>query len=103
MHILFLASWYPTEKNPLLGIFIKRYALAVSKFHDVTVLHAAADNEMKEGEFRIAKTEEGAFRELIIYFGKSTSNSKIRRLLKQNKLLKKYYRFGAEKVEQWYG
>lgn len=103
MHILFLASWYPNDKNPLLGIFIKRHAIAASKFHKVTLLHAAAIEDMKEGEFRISKKEEGSFRELIIYFGKSTSQNKISKFLNQNKLLNKHYLFGAEKLEQWYG
>jgi glycosyltransferase involved in cell wall biosynthesis len=103
MNILFLASWYPTEKNPLLGIFIRRHAIAVSRFHQVTVLHAVADSDMKEGEFRIAKQESESFRELIIYFGKSSSSNKLSKFLKQNSLLKKHYRFGANKVEEWYG
>ena len=37
--ILWLASWYPNEKNPVLGDFIQRHALAVSKFRKITVIY----------------------------------------------------------------
>jgi glycosyltransferase involved in cell wall biosynthesis len=39
LRALFLASWYPSDENPLLGIFIKRHAEAVSEYCDVAVLH----------------------------------------------------------------
>jgi glycosyltransferase involved in cell wall biosynthesis len=37
--ILWLASWYPNEKNPVSGDFIQRHALAVSKFQRLTVIY----------------------------------------------------------------
>lgn len=37
--ILWLASWYPNEKNQVLGDFIQRHALAVSKFQKLTVIY----------------------------------------------------------------
>lgn len=37
--ILWLASWYPNEKNPVVGDFIQRHALAVSKFRKLTVIY----------------------------------------------------------------
>jgi hypothetical protein len=39
LKVLFLASWYPNEDNPISGIFIKRHAQAVSKYCDVCVLY----------------------------------------------------------------
>jgi hypothetical protein len=39
MHILFVAGWWPTEKVPINGIFIKEHALAISKYAKVTVLY----------------------------------------------------------------
>ena len=59
LHILFLASWYPSKKEPTLGIFIKRHAQAVASINKVSVLHAIADNDLKEGEFRIERKSEG--------------------------------------------
>jgi glycosyltransferase involved in cell wall biosynthesis len=37
--ILWLASWYPNEKNPVAGDFIQRHALAVSTFRKLTVIY----------------------------------------------------------------
>jgi glycosyltransferase involved in cell wall biosynthesis len=37
--ILWLASWYPNEKNPVSGDFIQRHAIAVSKFSKLTVIY----------------------------------------------------------------
>lgn len=39
LKILFITNWYPSPANPVTGIFIKDYAKAVSRHHDVTVLH----------------------------------------------------------------
>jgi glycosyltransferase involved in cell wall biosynthesis len=45
--VLFLASWYPHDENPVEGIFIKRHAEAVSRLCDVGVLyiHPAAQRQ----------------------------------------------------------
>ncbi len=102
-HIVFLASWYPGPKHPLLGIFIRRHAEAVAQQQKVTVLHAVPDLSMKEGEFRIEKHENGNLREVIMHYGKKTRRNKFLQAIAHFKLLKKHYRFGAEKVEQWYG
>lgn len=42
MNILFLSSWYPNKKFPLLGNFVERHAQAVSLNHSVFVLHATS-------------------------------------------------------------
>jgi glycosyltransferase involved in cell wall biosynthesis len=102
-HIVFLASWYPGPAHPLLGIFIRRHAEAAAMKHKVTVLHAVSDLSMKEGEFRIVKHEEGNLREVILHYGKKVRKNKFLNAIAQFRLLKKHYRFGAEKIEQWYG
>lgn len=38
MKILFLPRWYPSKKDPMLGLFIKRHAEVASNFADVIVL-----------------------------------------------------------------
>jgi len=45
--VLFLASWYPNEDNPVTGIFIKHQAEAVSKFCDVAVLYRHSSQTRK--------------------------------------------------------
>ncbi|MES2587399.1 MAG: glycosyltransferase family 4 protein [Bacteroidota bacterium] len=36
---LFISHWYPYQKNPNSGIFIKRHAESISLFADITVIH----------------------------------------------------------------
>jgi len=40
LKILFLPAWYPSEENPVNGIFIKEYAKAVSLYNEVVVLYS---------------------------------------------------------------
>ena len=102
-HIVFFSSWYPTKFNPVLGIFVQRHAYAASLHHRVTVFHACADDSMLEGEFRIERNTDANLTEVILYFGRKNSGPALFRMLKQKRRLEKYYRFGMEKVEQWYG
>jgi UDP-N-acetylglucosamine:LPS N-acetylglucosamine transferase len=44
LKILFLPAWYPSEKNPVAGIFIKEYAKAVSLYNEVVVLYSEGHN-----------------------------------------------------------
>ncbi|MFI5203270.1 MAG: glycosyltransferase [Flavobacteriales bacterium] len=37
--VLFLPEWYPNHVDPQLGVFVEKYARAVSKFHDVAVVY----------------------------------------------------------------
>lgn len=41
--ILWLCSWYPNKLEPFNGDFIQRHARAASGFHDIYVIHVAAD------------------------------------------------------------
>ncbi len=43
MKILFLTPWYPDEKNPNHGIFVRDQAVALSKQHQVLVIAAKID------------------------------------------------------------
>lgn len=46
-NILFIPAWYPSETNPVSGIFIKEYAKAVSLKNEVLVLFAYSDPNPK--------------------------------------------------------
>ena len=39
LNILFLPGWYPSEKNPIYGIFVREHAVAASLYDDVIVLY----------------------------------------------------------------
>ncbi len=102
-HIVFFSSWYPSKFNPVLGIFVQRHARAAALHHRVTVFHACADESMLEGEFRIERNTEGKLNEVILYYGRKNSSLGLLKIYKQKRRLEKYYRFGMQKVEQWYG
>ena len=40
LRILFLPAWYPSEVNPLNGVFIKEHAKAASLYNTITVIYA---------------------------------------------------------------
>jgi L-malate glycosyltransferase len=46
MHILIMSVWYPTDKNPLYGIVVKRFAELLSREYEVTVIHTIADPKL---------------------------------------------------------
>jgi len=43
LKILFLPAWYPTKENPVVGIFVKEHAKAVSLDNDLVVIYAYLD------------------------------------------------------------
>lgn len=64
--ILFLSSWYPSKNHPFAGDFVQRHAKAVSTLNDVTVLHAARnDNQNLNYEVEIKENE---IKEIIVYY-----------------------------------
>lgn len=103
IHVLFLASWYPSKKEPTLGIFIRRHAQAVAIQAKVTVLHAFADPELKEGEFRLDRKSEGNLHEFIVSYGRSVGGFSLFRKWKNWRQIRKHYQFGLEKVIDWNG
>jgi glycosyltransferase involved in cell wall biosynthesis len=103
LHVLFLSSWYPTEKNPDLGIFVKRHARAAALLHKVTVLNAVGDESMLKGEFRFDKREEGNLKELTIYYGKSSASFGFLRKIQNLNLLKTHFQLGLKKITEWAG
>lgn len=99
LNIFFLASWYPSRINRSLGIFIRRHAEAVSLLHKVTVVHAVADEAMKEGEFRLDRKEVNAnLHEVVLYYGKAEGGLRILRSWKNWKLMQKHLDFALMKA-----
>jgi glycosyltransferase involved in cell wall biosynthesis len=47
MHILFIPKWYPDHRDPQLGDFLRKQAIAVSGHARVSVLHVAPDHNLK--------------------------------------------------------
>ena len=75
LKILFLPCWYPSEDNPIAGIFIKEHAQAVSLYHNVTVLYVYFSNKAKK-LYKISGKIEENIRTIRIRY-KSSSISKL--------------------------
>ena len=46
--ILFLASWYPSRVNKVLGVFVKRKAEAMTRLCDVALIYVVDDTSLKD-------------------------------------------------------
>jgi glycosyltransferase involved in cell wall biosynthesis len=71
--VLFIASWYPNKEHPISGTFIKKHAMAVSKFCDVAVLYVHLGS-IDEG---IDVTEENGILEVRVYRKMSTHTHRL--------------------------
>lgn len=73
--ILWLASWYPNEKNPVAGDFIQRHALAVSAFRKLTVIYMDQSGWEKNSCPDKTTTEKrGNLTEIRSYFSYAKTN-----------------------------
>ena len=72
--ILWLASWYPNEKNPVAGDFIQRHAIAVSAYRKLTVMYVDQSGwAVNSTTDKITVTEKGNLTEICCYFPFSPS------------------------------
>ncbi|MXV37502.1 glycosyltransferase [Flavobacteriaceae bacterium Ap0902] len=93
-NILFVSSWFPSRIHRFNGDFVQRHAKAVSKMHNVTVLHAIGDSNIHKREIDI-QTYPDHYKEIIVYFPKSK--------FKILNFFRKYtaYAVGAKEVETY--
>ena len=71
LKILFIAGWYPSEDNPVSGIFIKEHAKAVSIYNDVVVLHSRQSNSPAKNHLEIFDEVEDGMRTIRTKYSKS--------------------------------
>ena len=69
LKILFLPAWYPSEVDPLAGIFVQEHAKAASLYNDVVVLYAYGDSSRSLRLYRISETVEGDIRTARVRYG----------------------------------
>lgn len=67
LKVLFISSWFPNRLEPTNGNFVQRHAEAVSKLHDVEVLHAIGDFGLKT-KFEIENKEINNLKIKIVYY-----------------------------------
>jgi glycosyltransferase involved in cell wall biosynthesis len=66
--VLFVASWYPNRINNVLGVFVKRKALAVLKHCDVAVLYVCRDTSLTDKRYELDAVWEDGLYTVRVYF-----------------------------------
>ena len=69
LNVLVLSSWYPTEKDPFIGNFVRRHCEAISREVKVWVFHTVEDE--KEESIRKEVKQSGNLTEVILYLPES--------------------------------
>lgn len=70
LKVLFLPAWYPSETNPVEGIFVKEHAKAASLFNDIVVLYAYGDpSPGLKGLYRVSEDVEDGIRTIRVRYG----------------------------------
>lgn len=72
MHVLFLPKWYPGRKDPQLGDFLRKQALAAAAHVRMSVVHVEALADLGAGEKESLNTTDGAW-ELTVRYHPSLS------------------------------
>ncbi|MFN9327418.1 MAG: hypothetical protein ACK6A5_18745, partial [Flavobacteriales bacterium] len=71
MHVLIIPKWYPGRKDPQLGDFLRKQALATAQQLKVSVLYITADPKQSADHEQELETADGAW-ELRCYYRSST-------------------------------
>jgi len=72
LKVLFLPRWYPHRGDSLYGLFVKRHAIAVSKYADISVLAVVLDKNNKQ-LYEVESQLSNGLTEIIIYIKKHQS------------------------------
>jgi len=73
LKVLFLPAWYPNRNDNMLGLFVKRHAIAVSKYAKVSVLAVISD-EQAEDTYQVETKMDNGITEILIYTKKHQSS-----------------------------
>ena len=73
MHVLFLPKWYPGRKDPQLGDFLRKQALAAAAHVRMSVVHVEAMADLQPGEEMGLNDSDGAW-ELTVRYRASQSS-----------------------------
>jgi len=70
LKVLFLPAWYPSEINPIAGIFIKEHAKAASLYNNIVVLYAYLDpSPQPKVLYRVSEDVEDGIRTIRVRYG----------------------------------
>ena len=103
IRVLFLSAWYPSKEDYMLGLFVERHALAVSKKCDIAVLYVqASDNEQYYSVKPELQKKQGINEIIIYYKNHNTRIPLISGLIKIWKYFSAYYK-GFKLVKRHFG
>ena len=71
LKLLFIPSWYPSEKHSVAGIFIKEHAKAVLLYNDVVVLYSEGIDYSLKTFYEIEDNIEDGLRTIRLKYWKS--------------------------------
>ena len=98
--ILFLASWYPSRVNTVLGIFVKRKAEAMTQLCDIALIYVVDDTACKNKTYDIETITDKNVFTVRVYFKKSTNH--VANLFLYNiRYIKSYYLGWKEVKASW--
>ncbi len=88
-YILYLPQWYPSRKDPQLGIFIRKHASSASLHMKVVVLYATGIDKL-HNEYECSLSSKGNLTELIVYFRIQAEFFEICSIFKIHKAFRRY-------------
>ncbi|CAN5828642.1 glycosyltransferase [soil metagenome] len=97
-HILFIASWYPTSNAPALGNFIQLHARAAALENNVSVIYAASDENVEEGEVESINESSGNLKTFLFSYGKIKSSLPLITQLRKREAYKNAVRTGINRA-----
>ncbi|PKP47623.1 MAG: hypothetical protein CVT92_16800 [Bacteroidetes bacterium HGW-Bacteroidetes-1] len=82
IHVLFLAKWYPSKYDPMLGLFVQRHAEAAAIHNQVSVVYAHLSNDKLKSKFEVdANNDHSIFTVKVYYQSAETCLSPWNKLL----------------------
>lgn len=70
-HILILPKWYPSHNYSSAGIFVKRHALSVAPYTNISILYLEADPQIKKWKINRSFEKEDGLDTLRYYYPKT--------------------------------
>ena len=99
--VLFLASWFPNRNSQVLGVFVRRKALAMTRLCNVSVLYVSADPSMRNKTFEVDCRIEDGLLIVRVYFRYFLSGI-IRKILYNFSFLIAHY-IGWKRIKKEWG
>jgi glycosyltransferase involved in cell wall biosynthesis len=65
LKVLFITTWYPTQRQPIAGVFVREHAKAVQLYDDVIVLHCAGLDSNLTALWRVEQETDSDFAENV--------------------------------------